>query len=31
VAERIHTAAGERDGNKRQAAQATLDLLGRHL
>jgi PncC family amidohydrolase len=31
VAERIHTDAGERDGNKRQAAQATLDLLGRHL
>jgi nicotinamide-nucleotide amidase len=31
VAERIHTTAGERDGNKRQAAQATLDLLGRHL
>jgi PncC family amidohydrolase len=31
VAERIHTAAGDRDGNKRQAAQATLDLLGRHL
>jgi nicotinamide mononucleotide (NMN) deamidase PncC len=31
VAERIHTDAGERDGNKHQAAQATLDLLGRHL
>lgn len=31
VAERIHTDAGERDGNKRQAAQAALDLLGRHL
>jgi nicotinamide-nucleotide amidase len=31
VAERIHTAAGDRDGNKHQAAQATLDLLGRHL
>jgi PncC family amidohydrolase len=31
VAERIHTDAGDRDGNKRQAAQATLDLLGRHL
>jgi nicotinamide-nucleotide amidase len=31
VAERVHTAAGDRDGNKRQAAQATLDLLGRHL
>jgi PncC family amidohydrolase len=31
VAERIHTDAGDRDGNKHQAAQATLDLLGRHL
>jgi nicotinamide-nucleotide amidase len=31
VAECIHTSAGDRDGNKRQAAQATLDLLGRHL
>jgi PncC family amidohydrolase len=31
VAERVQTDAGERDGNKRQAAQATLDLLGRHL
>jgi PncC family amidohydrolase len=31
VAERIHTDAGDRDGNKRQAAQATLDLLGRQL
>ena len=31
VAERIHADAGERDGNKRQAAQAALDLLGRHL
>ncbi len=31
VAERIHTDAGDRDGNKRQAAQATLDLLGRSL
>ena len=31
VAERIQTDAGERDGNKRQAAQAVLDLLGRHL
>lgn len=31
VAERLHTDAGERDGNKRQAAQAVLDLLGRHL
>jgi nicotinamide-nucleotide amidase len=31
VAERLHTDAGERDGNKRQAAQAALDLLGRHL
>ena len=31
VAERIHTDAGDRDGNKRQAAQATLDLLGRNL
>jgi PncC family amidohydrolase len=31
VAERIHTDAGDRDGNKHQAAQAVLDLLGRHL
>jgi len=31
VAERIQTDAGERDGNKRQAAQAVLDLLGTHL
>jgi nicotinamide-nucleotide amidase len=31
VAERIHTDAGERDGNKRQAAQAVLDLLGQQL
>ena len=31
AAERIQTDAGERDGNKRQAAQAVLDLLGRHL
>ena len=31
VAERIQTDAGERDGNKRQAAQAVLDLLGRNL
>ena len=31
VAERIQADADERDGNKRQAAQAALDLLGRHL
>jgi PncC family amidohydrolase len=31
VAERIQTDAGDREGNKRQAAQAALDLLGRHL
>jgi hypothetical protein len=31
VAERIQTDAGDRDGNKRQAAQALLDLLGRHV
>jgi nicotinamide-nucleotide amidase len=31
VAERIQTDADERDGNKRQAAQAVLDLLGTHL
>jgi PncC family amidohydrolase len=31
VAERIHTNAGERDGNKHQAAEAVLDLLGRSL
>ena len=30
-ADRIHADAGERDGNKRQAAQAAIDLLGRHL
>lgn len=30
-AERIHAAAGERDANKRQAAQAAIDLLGRSL
>jgi len=30
-AERIQADAGERDGNKHQAAQAALDLLGRHL
>ena len=28
VAERIHTDTGDRDGNKRQAAQAVIDLLG---
>ena len=31
VAERIHTDAGDRDGNKHQAAQAVIDLLGKHL
>ena len=31
VAERIHTDAGDRDGNKRQAADAVLDLLERQL
>ena len=31
VAERFHADAGDRDGNKRQAAQAVLDLLGHHL
>ncbi len=31
AAERIHTDAGDRDGNKRQAAQAVLELLGRSL
>ena len=31
VAERIHADSGDRDGNKRQAAQAVLDLLGRQL
>ena len=31
ASERIHADAGERDGNKRQAAQAAIDLLGRHL
>ena len=31
VAERIQADADERDGNKRQAAQADIDLLGRHL
>ena len=31
IAERIQADAGERDGNKRQAAQAVLELLGRHL
>lgn len=31
VAERIQTATGDRDGNKRQAAQAVLDLLGRYM
>ncbi len=31
MAERIQTDAGERDGNKRQAAQAVLDLLGRQV
>lgn len=31
VAERIQTDAGDRDGNKRQSAQAVLDLLGDQL
>ncbi len=31
TAERIHADANERDGNKQQAAQAAIDLLGRHL
>ena len=31
ASERIQTDAGERDGNKRQAAQSALDLLARHL
>ena len=31
AAERIHADAGERDANKRQAAQAAIDLLGRSL
>ena len=31
VGERIQTDSGERDGNKRQAAQAVIDLLGKHL
>ena len=31
LAERIHTDANDRDGNKRQAAEAVIDLLGRHL
>ena len=31
VAERIHTDTGDRDGNKRQAADAAIDLLGRQL
>ena len=31
VAERIQTDAGDRDGNKRQSAQAVLDLLGGQL
>ena len=31
VAERIHTDAGERDANKRQAADLVIDLLGRNL
>ena len=31
AAERIQADAGERDGNKRQAAQAAIDLLGQHL
>ena len=31
VAERIHTDAGDRDGNKRQATDAVIDLLGRHM
>ena len=31
VAERIHTDTGDRDGNKRQAAEAVIALLGREL
>ena len=31
TSERIQADAGERDGNKRQAAQSALDLLARHL
>ena len=31
MSERIQADSGERDGNKRQAAQAALDLLGRQL
>ncbi len=31
AAERIHTDTGDRDGNKRQAAQAAIDLLGKQL
>ena len=31
VAERIHTDTGDRDGNKRQAADAVIELLGRQL
>jgi hypothetical protein len=29
IAELIHTDTGERDGNKRQASQAVIDLLGK--
>ena len=31
VAERIHTDAGDRDGNKRQATDAVIDLLGKQM
>ena len=31
VAERIQTDAGDRDGNKRQATQAVIDMLGREM
>ncbi|MCI0439720.1 MAG: CinA family protein [Chloroflexi bacterium] len=31
VAERFNATAGDRDGNKRQVAQAVLDLLGKYL
>ena len=31
VADRIHADTGDRDGNKREAAQAVIDLLGREL
>lgn len=31
VAERIHTDAGDRDGNKRQATDAVIDLLGQQM